>query len=110
VAGRPAVGFVRLENVDGHTHIGQLSVLPEYGRLGLGRALMEAACAWARERGDQLVTLTTFSGVSFNAPWYRRLGFADLSRPLGPELAAVVAEETDLERVGTRLVMGLRLQ
>jgi ribosomal protein S18 acetylase RimI-like enzyme len=110
VAGRPAVGFVRLENVDGHAHIGQLSVVPEYGRLGLGRALVDAGCAWARERGDRIVTLTTFAGVPFNAPWYRRLGFEELNHPPGPELRGVVAEERDLEELGDRVVMGRRLE
>ena len=51
VAGRPPVGFCRLERVDDGVHVGQVSVLPEHGRRGIGSALMEAACAWARGHG-----------------------------------------------------------
>jgi GNAT superfamily N-acetyltransferase len=106
VVGRPPVGFARLEQVDGHTHMGQLSVLPEYGGLGLGRDLVEASCRLAEERGDGVITLTTFADVTFNAPWYRRLGFADLSRPLRGELQMVIADESDLASYGRRVVMG----
>jgi len=106
VVGRPPVGFARLEQVDSHAHLGQLSVLREYGGLGLGRDLVGASCRLAEERGDGVITLTTFAEVPFNAPWYRRLGFADLSRPLTGELAMVMADESDLARYGRRVVMG----
>jgi predicted N-acetyltransferase YhbS len=111
VAGRPPVGLARLESVDGHAHLGQLSVLPEYGGLGIGTSLVEAGAAWARRRGDRVLTLTTFADVPFNAPWYRRLGFQPLENPeqSGPELASIVAEERDLERLGPRVAMSLAL-
>ncbi len=105
VAGRPPVGFARLELVDGHTHLGQVSVLAEYGQQGIGTSLVEASCDWARGRGDQLITLTTFAAVPFNAPWYRRLGFRELSPPPGSGLARIATRERALERLGIRLVM-----
>jgi GNAT superfamily N-acetyltransferase len=106
VAGRPPVGFARLELVDGHTHVGQLSVLPEYGRLGIGASLMEASCRWAAERGDCIITLTTFVDVPFNAPWYRRLGFEELPEPHEAELSRAVADERELAELSPRVVMG----
>jgi ribosomal protein S18 acetylase RimI-like enzyme len=109
VAGRPPFGFARLEQVDGHAHLGQLSVLAEYGRLGVGRALVEAACDVARRRGDRLITLTTFADVPFNAAWYRRLGFEDMPEPLSPDLAQVVADESELATRAPRVTMGRRL-
>jgi GNAT superfamily N-acetyltransferase len=109
VAGRPPFGFARLEQVDGHAHIGQVSVLPEYGRLGIGRTLVEAACGFARRRGDRLITLTTFAGVPFNAPWYRLLGFENLPEPLSPGLAQVAADESELATHAPRVSMGRRL-
>jgi len=106
VAGRPPVGFARLEEIDGHTHLGQLSVLPEYGRLGIGTSLVEAACEWASLRGHRIITLTTFADVPFNAPLYRRLGFDTLPLDdIGPELAQVIADEADLQPYGTRTTM-----
>lgn len=106
VAARPPVGFARIERVDGHSHLGQLSVLPEYGCIGIGTALVEAACAWSRQRGAGMLTLTTFVDVPFNAPFYRRLGFRDLGRAeVGPQLAGLIDGEADLERFGPRTVM-----
>jgi ribosomal protein S18 acetylase RimI-like enzyme len=105
VAGRPAVAFCRLEVVDGHGHVGQISVLPECGRLGLGTSLMRAAVEWSGTRPDPTLTLTTFADVPWNAPWYERLGFRELEPPFGPELTALVAAEAFLERWGRRVVM-----
>lgn len=106
VAGRPPVGFVRIEVVDGHSHLGQLSVLPEYGQMGIGTSLVVAACDWARRRGDRLTTLTTFADIPFNAPLYRRLGFRQLAgEEIGPELGRIISDEADLERFGGRVTM-----
>jgi ribosomal protein S18 acetylase RimI-like enzyme len=109
VAGRPSIGFSRLELVDGHAHIGQLSVLSEYGRLGIGASLVEASCQWASRHGNRLITLTTFVEVPFNAPWYRRIGFRELPDALDFELAEVVAQEADLAAFGARVVMARTL-
>ncbi|MDA8071727.1 MAG: GNAT family N-acetyltransferase [Actinomycetota bacterium] len=110
VAGRPPVGFARLEIVDGHAHLGQLSVLPEYGRLGVGTSLAHAACQWSRRQGFRFITLTTFADIPFNAPFYRRLGFYQLTDDqIGPELTQVVTDEADLERFGMRVTMGRTL-
>lgn len=105
VAGRPPVGFAEICVVDGHAHLAELSVLPDHGRKGIGRALVEAACDWARSGGHDVITLTTFADIPFNAPWYERLGFEELRDPLGPQLEAVVAGERPLERVGRRVTM-----
>ena len=78
VAGRPPVGFVRLEIVDGQAHMAQLAVSPDRGRQGIGRALVVAAKAWAREAGFHTMTLTTFAEVPFNGPFYASCGFLEL--------------------------------
>jgi GNAT superfamily N-acetyltransferase len=88
------VGYARIEVVDGHAHLEQLSVDPAVGRQGIGSRLLDAVAAWASERGDDEVTLTTFREVAFNAPYYRRRGFEVVEpadRP--PGLAALVAAE-----------------
>lgn len=109
VAGRPAVGFCRVEVLDGHAHVGQVSVLPEVGGLGIGTELMEEACRWAFREGYGPVTLTTFTDPPFNAPWYRRLGFDPMAPPYGPELSEVVAGEAGLAALGPRVVMVRRV-
>ncbi|PVE20134.1 GNAT family N-acetyltransferase [Arthrobacter sp. Bz4] len=42
VAGRPCIGFARLEELDGGAHLEQLAVLPAHAGRGTGRALVEA--------------------------------------------------------------------
>ncbi len=102
-----AVGFARLEIVDGHAHLGQLSVLPEYARLGVGTSLVRSACRWARRQGHRVLTLTTFADIPFNAPFYRKLSFRQLTNDeIGPQLEQIITDEADLKRFGTRVTMG----
>jgi GNAT superfamily N-acetyltransferase len=79
------LGYVLLDVVDAAAHIRQISVHPSSARRGIGRALIDRAESWARERGLPLLTLTTYTDVPWNGPYYERLGF----RYLAPE------EETD---------------
>jgi len=104
--GEPAVGFVCLELVDGTAHVDQLSVLPEFGRRGIGRALLETAIGWAVSSGYGELTLTTYRDVPFNAPFYRTLGFEELT-DLGPGLAAIRAHEREIgnDDFGPRIAM-----
>jgi GNAT superfamily N-acetyltransferase len=69
------VAYLIAEVVDGHAHVEQVSVRPSHARRGLGSALIETLAAWARERGLAALTLTTFTAVPWNAPYYERLRF-----------------------------------
>jgi GNAT superfamily N-acetyltransferase len=106
VAGRPPVGFARLEEVDGQAHLEQLSVYPDAAGAGVGRALVEAALTWARTQGYTSMTLCTFAGVPFNAPFYASCGFAEVRNP-GGELAALREHERQLglDALGERVAM-----
>lgn len=70
------VGFALLEDDPGAVHLEEIDVDPAHGRRGIGRALVEAALAWAAERGASRMTLSTFRDVAWNAPFYARCGFA----------------------------------
>lgn len=101
------VGFAAASVVDGHAHLDELDVHPDHGRRGLGRALVERVCAWARDAGFEAVTLTTERDLPWNAPFYARLGFAILpDEVLTGGLRDLLAEEV---RAGlnpaTRVVM-----
>jgi 4-diphosphocytidyl-2-C-methyl-D-erythritol kinase len=76
-AGDPA-GFIWLDEEpgDGAIGIAEIDVLPEHGRRGIGAALLEHACNWAREAGYRRVDLGTLADVPWNAPFYARHGFA----------------------------------
>ena len=108
VAGRPPVGFVRLEIVDGQAHVAQLAVHADHARKGIGRALLVAAKAWAQEAGFRSITLTTFKDVPFNAPFYATCGFTALaSGQWGAGLAAIRKKEQELGlgSAGPRIAM-----
>lgn len=58
-------------------HLLQLAVHPDHGRRGLGRSLLTATAQRAALRFSS-ITLTTFADLPFNAPFYRKFGFAFL--------------------------------
>ncbi|MGH4026554.1 MAG: GNAT family N-acetyltransferase [Pseudonocardiaceae bacterium] len=73
-ADRP-VAYLLVDIVDTNAYVEQVSVHPDHARRGLGKALLDTAAAWAQQRGLAALTLTTYSEVPWNAPYYRRLGF-----------------------------------
>jgi GNAT superfamily N-acetyltransferase len=90
------VGYALVDVMDASAHLEQLSVHPDHGRQGLGTALLHHVCRWAHEEGFGAVTLTTFSAVPWNAPYYERHGFRALSEDeLTPDLRALRALEAE---------------
>ena len=92
--GRP-VGLALAGVVGGNAHLEEIDVLPEFGRRGIGRALIETVFAWARGEGFSAITLTTMRNVPWNAPFYARMGFRvlkpeELSEPLRELLSAEI--------------------
>ena len=75
------VGFLVARKVPWGIHINEMSVLPSHGGAGAGTALLTAATDSARRAGYAQVTLTTFSHIAWNGPFYLHRGF----RILGPE-------------------------
>ncbi|MFQ6485421.1 GNAT family N-acetyltransferase [Brachybacterium epidermidis] len=106
----PVVGFVHVLEPAGLAHLEQLSVLPEHGRRGHGRALVEAALSEAAARGHRAITLRTYAEIPFNAPFYRSCGF-EVSQPGSPFLRRLVEVERQqgLMRYGTRVQMTAHL-
>jgi ribosomal protein S18 acetylase RimI-like enzyme len=96
-AGDRPVGYLICEPVDGALHIEQVSVHPEAARRGVGRALLAYAAARAHEQDLTALTLTTFTEVPWNAPYYTRLGFRRLDEAeLPPGLRRIRAHEAEL--------------
>ncbi|WP_436770975.1 GNAT family N-acetyltransferase [Yinghuangia sp. YIM S09857] len=80
--------------VDGNLHVEQVSVHPDHARRGVGRALIDHAAEHAAEHGMPALTLTTFTEVPWNAPYYARIGFSVLDEAdAGPGLRAVRVAE-----------------
>jgi GNAT superfamily N-acetyltransferase len=90
------VAYLLVDVVDGSAHVEQVSVHPDHARRGLGAALLDHAAVWAQQHGLASLTLTTFTDVPWNGPYYERLGFRHLSDPeLTPGLRAVRAREAE---------------
>jgi GNAT superfamily N-acetyltransferase len=69
------VAYLIADRVDGNLHVEQVSVHPDSARLGIGRALLDHLAAHAVREGAPALTLTTFTEVPWNAPYYARCGF-----------------------------------
>lgn len=84
-------------------HIEQVSVHPDFARRRYGARLIEQAEMDAGARGYPMLTLTTFTEVPWNAPYYSSLGFAE---HLNSELAEVLlGEEAPAEEDWPRIGM-----
>ncbi|WP_327721688.1 GNAT family N-acetyltransferase [Streptomyces sp. NBC_00490] len=69
------VAYLIADSVDGNLHVEQVSVHPDSARRGIGRLLLDHLAAQATSQGVPALTLTTFTEVPWNAPYYARLGF-----------------------------------
>ncbi|GAA2144927.1 GNAT family N-acetyltransferase [Actinomadura napierensis] len=112
VAGDPPVGFAAVEEVDGATHLEQISVHADLVGRGIGTRLLRAVTERAAAHGSPGVSLLTFRDVAWNGPWYARNGFADLPEERwGPGIRAYWDAEIEagLHALGPRAVMWLPL-
>jgi GNAT superfamily N-acetyltransferase len=83
--GARLAGFLGAAQADGCGFILELGVLPSHAGQGLGRQLISACEAWARQAGLRALTLATFRHVPWNAPYYARMGFQECAPDrLGP--------------------------
>ena len=110
VAGRPPVGFARIDLVCGEAYLAQLSVHPDAMRRGIGSALLAAASEWATENGHQTLLLATFRDVAWNAPFYAKHGFevVDATSPAALEVARH-EDELGMSKFGARVLMRRRV-
>lgn len=89
-------GYLIADLVDGNLHIEQVSVNPRFARQGVGRQLIEHLAAVAVAEDIRALTLTTFTEVPWNAPYYKRCGFAALAEDdLTPGLQTIREHEAD---------------
>lgn len=90
------VGFVCLDTESTRDAIGiaEIDVLPSHGGKGIGAALLEHACAWAREAGYRRVDLGTLADVPWNAPFYAKHGFVEVDKH-APGFAEALARDRE---------------
>jgi len=110
VSGDPPVGLARISPLAGGAHLEQLSVHPDHGRRGIGRALLQHACHWVKANGYGEITLATYRDVPWNGPFYATEGFVEVAlvddwyreRSVRPE-------DPVMARFGTRIIMSKSL-
>jgi ribosomal protein S18 acetylase RimI-like enzyme len=92
-------GFLLAEGIGRDFHIWELSVDQRHQGQGVGRDLLEAALGEAARRGFERATLTTDRTLAWNAPWYARRGFHEVSGgELDPRLTAQMKSEPEPAR------------
>jgi N-acetylglutamate synthase-like GNAT family acetyltransferase len=90
------VGFAILNKLDGHAHLAELAVHPDYGKRGIGSTLLRRSRVWAEEQGYRAITLTTFVDIPWNAPFYAARGFTEFAaEEWGPGLRDQWAAERE---------------
>jgi GNAT superfamily N-acetyltransferase len=110
VAGDPPVGLCRIDGVADGAHLEQLSVHPDHGGRGIGRALLRAGCAWAAARGYGELTLATYRDVPWNGPFYASEGFVEIGAVDDWMRAhGLPPEDPVMARFGARVLMRRRL-
>jgi GNAT superfamily N-acetyltransferase len=113
-ANEKPVGFIVVRRNGDKAFVVELDVHPDHHRKGIGRALIKAAVAWAQEQRCKALTLTTFSGIPWNGPYYERLGFRRLDADeLDESLVAQLKEEEQRglkDRVAMRIDLNIRIE
>jgi GNAT superfamily N-acetyltransferase len=111
VAGEPPQGLARIDALAGGAHLEQLSVHPDHGGQGVGRALLRAAVDWTTAHGYPELTLATYRDVAWNGPFYASEGFVEVG-PVDEWYAArgLPPEEPVMGRFGARVLMTRRLR
>lgn len=75
-----AVGFVLIRMRGTGLYLDQVSVHPDHGQKGIGRALVIRVLTEAEHRKLPHVSLSTFRDVAWNGPFYASLGFKEIKK------------------------------
>jgi GNAT superfamily N-acetyltransferase len=90
------VAYLIADRVDGNLHVEQVSVHPDSSRRRIGLSLLDHLADHATREGTPALTLTTFTQVPWNAPYYARCGFQLLDDGrLTPGLRQIRERETE---------------
>lgn len=79
------IAFLAADARHGRLHIHEFSVHHHWQGKGVGGTLLARLAEMAREKGFRQLSLTTFSEVPWNRPFYQRRGFRVLTPPELPD-------------------------
>lgn len=87
-------GFIVVDRLPHAYFVVELDVLPDYGRQGVGSALVRQVIKTAAEQNFIAVLLTTFRHVPWTIPFYQQLGFEIVvPEDYTPDIRAIVDHE-----------------
>ncbi len=97
LVGDEIVGFAESGQVGRELHLHEMSVARAHQGRGIGTTLLRALKIDARNSGFRAITLNTFRDVPWNAPFYARHGFVEVTEFEGrPHLARSLASAVEL--------------
>jgi predicted N-acetyltransferase YhbS len=73
------VGYAVAGEVDQTLYLQQIDVLPKHGHRGIGSALVNTICEHATQQDYEIVSLSTFRDIPWNAPFYSTFGFSPVA-------------------------------
>ena len=90
-----AVGFALIRLRGSGLYLDQVSVHPDHGQKGLGRALVIRTLTAAEARKLPHVSLSTFRDLPWNGPFYASMGFREIP---GDQLEPYMKEIEEAQR------------
>lgn len=69
------IGFAVTREVDDTLYLQEIDIEPKHGQKGLGYALVDTVRSWAKLSNYDVMSLSTFRDLAWNAPFYSKLGF-----------------------------------
>lgn len=108
LAGGRIAGFAMGEWQGKDVYLHELDVDPAFQQRGSGAALVRAFIEASRAKGAADVYLATFRDPPWNAPFYRKLGFADVPhQDYLPWMTALEENQASFLDMSTRVFMKL---
>jgi len=104
--GGEPVGFTLTSQRDNTLYLDQVSVHPDFGQRGIGRALVIRILNDAEDRRLPDVTLSTFRDLPWNGPFYASLGFKEIPRgKLSPFMFEIEEAQSPFMNIEARCFM-----
>jgi len=104
-------GFAIGNRYGADVYLHELDVGRDYQRKGVGAALLRGFIDLSRAHGAPCIYLSTFRDPPWNAPFYRKIGFADVPRTKYlPWMAEIEQRQAVFLDIATRVFMKLPLK
>jgi len=101
---KTVVGFALVKRAGGAALLAEVDVLPAHHGRGSEKGLVQKAIQYS-QRHDVPLYLTTFADLSWNAPFYYRLGFRALSEDRAPAFMGEIIDEEVKSGFKNRIIM-----